>query len=487
MRALLSKIFSTQGLRGPVLTLLTGSTLGLIISLLAQLVLARLYTEAEFGVYGYFASIMAVLITFTGLRYEDALMLQEEERDAGVVVLLGFLVVTFFAAVTAVLALWRTKIATLLEMPAMAPYLVLVPVTLIAMRGTKLAELWLARKRSFRVVSASQLANNTTMAGYKVGADVPPLSAGAEGLIGGYFVGNAAPFFILWTIILRRSGRLLRDAFRWRAIWAAAKRYWRFPLFSTPATLVASLELRAAFFFVPVFFVVQKQEILGLYTFAFTNVSIPLAYFARAVAQVFFVSAVEAQLQGNLHVVAEGVHRRLVMVMLFPTLVILVAGPDLFAIVFSETWREAGIYAQYVAPWIFLASVCSPLSRIYDVLQRQRLDFVMGFVSLVLVIAALLLGGRTGDVRTYLLFLCVGGCLARLLRLAVVSYLAHVPAFKVVAPYFRYLAYAAPGLLLMLGIRALGDPLLTVAGSLAATGIYGVLLLWKEKLIRWPL
>ncbi len=482
MRELLSRVFSSQGIRGPVITLVSGSSAALVIALVTQPVLTRLYKDPDlWGLYGFFTATMAVLITFTGLRYEDGLMFPEKDEDAGAVAWLGFLVVSFFAAAAAGLTIWRSEIAALAKMPDAAPFLMLIPIALIAMRGTKLAELWLTRERAFRVISGGQVANAATMSSSRIAAGMPPVSAGAAGLIGGYVAGNVINFVILAVILFRRSSRVLRRAFRWRKIAEAAKRYRRFPLFSMPATLSAALVMRMPLFLIPVYFYPNHKAIAGMFTLAFSNTSIPLACFSRAVAQVFFVGAVEAQAKNRLNIITEGVHRRLVMVMLFPALVILVCGPDIFAVVFGKGFREAGNYAQFLVPWLFLGSVCSPLSRIYDVTQRQRLDFLMGFVSLGTVIGALVAGGLTRDVRTFLWCLCIGGCLARCIQLNVLSRLARVRLSRMLAPYLRYLTFALPCLALMIGVVQVGKPLLTVAAALAGTGMYGALVLWKEK------
>ena len=78
LRIWLKQLFSTEGFRGPALTLLSGTTVVLVLAYLAQPVLTRLYSEAEFGLSDYFVSVMVVLISFTSLRYEDALMLPED-------------------------------------------------------------------------------------------------------------------------------------------------------------------------------------------------------------------------------------------------------------------------------------------------------------------------------------------------------------------------------------------------------------------------
>jgi len=171
-----------------------------------------------------------------------------------------------------------------------------------------------------------------------------------------------------------------------------------------------------------------------------------------------------------------------VMVALFPMLVILACGPDLFGTVFGEQWREAGVYARFLVPWSFMSTVCSPLTRLFDVTQRQRLDFLMGCASLGIVYISLLIGGRSGDIQLFLALLCAGGCLARFAQLYIFTHLAQVRYKQILAPYLRYLIFSLPGIALIIGVTQMAQPMLTVVASIVAAALYGALLLWKDRL-----
>ena len=106
LRIWLNQLFSTDGFRGPVLTLLSGTTVVLTLSYLAQPVITRLYLPDEVGVAGYFVAVMTVLISFTSLRYEDALMLPDDDDEAAVVAWLALIVLACFAVLISVLAIW---------------------------------------------------------------------------------------------------------------------------------------------------------------------------------------------------------------------------------------------------------------------------------------------------------------------------------------------------------------------------------------------
>lgn len=480
LRIWLKQLFSTEGFRGPVLTLLTGSMGVLALSYLSQPVITRLYTPDEVGVAGYFGSMMAVLISFTSLRYEDALMLPEDEDEAAVVAWLALVVLACFTIVISVLLIWHEALATRLGIPAIAPFLLLVPPTLLAMRTAKVAEVWLIRAKRFRQVTAGQVANTTTMVTARIGAGLPPINAGAGGLIGGYLVGHLVSMLVVGSAAIRHSAQRLGAAFSWARIGKAARRYRRFPFFSTPSALIGTLIARLPVFLLPFYF---DDTVIGLFVLAFNVLSIPLSHLGSAIAGVFFVHAAEAQRAARLPEVSDIVHRRLVMLGLFPTLALLLAGPDVFEVFFGTAWREAGVYVQYVGPWLFLGAVASPLTRLFDVLERQRLDFATSVLMFVLMAAALIVGGRTGEVSTTLLLLGGVGAGVRLIQLGVLLRLAHVPFRAVFGAYGRYLLFSLPGLLLIAGALWLDAVWLTTGATIVAGLIYMGLVLWKDKLL----
>lgn len=297
VRSFLARLFATEGFRGPVLTLLTGSSVVLLLAFLAQPVITRLYTRDELGIMGYFVSLVATIITFSSLRYEDAIMLPKRDRDASVVVWLALSVLGCSTALVMGLLIWREEIAAFARIPDVAPYLILVAPTIVAMRLAKVAELWLIRQRRFRHVTAGQVANTATMVTSRIGTGLPPISAGAEGLIGGFLAGHVASTLVVSVSVLKRYGNQILSSFSTRAILKAATRYRRFPLFSTPSSFFSTLTARLPIFFIPFFF---DETVLGLFFLAYNILVIPLGHLGSAVARVFYVHAAKAHLVGRL-------------------------------------------------------------------------------------------------------------------------------------------------------------------------------------------
>ena len=222
---------------------------------------------------------------------------------------------------------------------------------------------------------------------------------------------------------------------------------------------------------------------VGLFGLAFNAVLIPLSLVGVAVAQVFFVHAAEAHRAGTLTGLTSTVHRRLVMVGLFPVLGLLLAGPDVFDFVFSDAWRPSGHYVRYLGPWLLLTAVASPLTRLFDVLERQRLDLAVSFGMFVVLTTALYVGGRTGDADLCLRSLGIAGAIVRSVQIAILLRMAGVRLLDGMRPYLRYLAFSLPGLLLIAFTLSFQRPVLTTAAFAMAGAGYVLLVLWRDRLL----
>ena len=262
------------------------------------------------------------------------------------------------------------------------------------------------------------------------------------------------------------------------AMRSVARRYRHFPLFATPSSLLNTVVGRLPILLLPFYF---DLELVGLYGRAFTALAIPLSLVGTAVARVFFVHAAEANRAGGLASLTAKVHARLVMTGLYPTLLLIAAGPGLFGFVFGTEWRLAGIYEQYLACWFFLSAVASPLTRLFDVLEKQRTELVVSILTSILLTGALVLGGSTGNAAFTMALVAVVGSATRLVQIGILLKLAGIPPRQIHRPYLRY---ALMGLPLALIVRLVhgsgplwGIALTSVATSMAYLGIVA----WNER------
>jgi O-antigen/teichoic acid export membrane protein len=187
--------------------------------------------------------------------------------------------------------------------------------------------------------------------------------------------------------------------------------------------------------------------VVGYFTVAVASVAVPVALVTDAVGQVFYVRAAEAVREGRLGPLVEFLFARLVAFAAFPVLAVALLGPDLFALVFGETWRTAGEFARLLAPWLLLAAVAPPLTRVFDVTERQRSELAVGAWTAVLIGTALAVGAWLGEVDLALIALAVGGALARVVQLGWIAHIAGASGGRMTAALLTSLAAAAVALL----------------------------------------
>ena len=65
-----------------VATLISGTTLAQAVSVLIYIVLSRIYTDEDFGIFGLYMNILNITIIFSTAKYELAILLPKSERES---------------------------------------------------------------------------------------------------------------------------------------------------------------------------------------------------------------------------------------------------------------------------------------------------------------------------------------------------------------------------------------------------------------------
>lgn len=471
-------LFDDSAFRAPVLKMLSGTGVAFIVGYLANIVLLRLFPPEFWGVSDYVIAWVSILAPVSSLRYEDALMLPEDRRQAAHAYLLSIGAVVLFCGVALATLLLSPDLMAYFEAKGAGRWMLLLPVALLANRLAKITELWLSRHDRFVHVSAAQVVQTTSMFGTRIGAGW--VGPGPGGLLWGYVVGYAAAFLGMSRAAAHHVREALQSRPTWTEMRALASRYRRFPTFTMPAALISGLITRLPILLIPVWF---SMEVTGEFSRGFNMLFVPLSLIAAAVAQVFFVRAVDAHRAGGLAAFTANVHARLVLMTFWPSLVLMIAGPDIFEALFGADWRNAATYLLFVAPWILFTVVASPLTRLFDVLERQRLEFGVTVVSLAVIALSLFIGGQSGDVSRLLLYLGIGGLVARAGQTLLLLRIARCSWRDMVRPYLRYAILSAPLLAFVAWTSTYSIPLLTTAAALIGGLLFLGLAAWRDGLL----
>lgn len=482
LRKWLRQLFSQDGFRGPVLTLLSGTAVGTGIAYFGEIVLMRVYSPADFGLFTLFTSFLALLLPIGSLRYEDALMVPKEDDDAAPILGVAFLVMVAITLIVFLLFyIFGPALTTFMGKDALLPWLLWVPFGFLVIRIAKLIELWLTRKNRFPWVSGAITFRSIALVSMKFTLSLPSLALGASGLIGGYVAGHLLHGFSLLVGWRKEAKHLVKRCFKREAMRTAAYRFRRFPLYGAPAALLNAVQMH-----LPVLalgFLFAEANVVGWFGQAMKAV-LPISLLARMIAQVFFVRAAEAHHAKTLTSLTTGVHKRLVMLSLFPSLVLICVGPELFSLIGPE-WKTAGTFVQYLMPWLMLAAIASPLTRLFDVLEKQHVDLYISILMFTFLCFALLVGWFNPLIKVAVISLGVAGSAGRIIHIGVMTRLVHIPIRTVLGHYAVYLLYSIPFLALLYLARSIESVwlFLLVVGS-CGLGYYSFIA-WKEDLLQF--
>lgn len=456
----------------------TGLSQGLVV--LASPLLTRLYGPEDFGILAVFGAFIGLLGGFSCMRYEHALPLAKDETEAANLVALCAVILGTTVLITcAALLVFGDHLAGWLNMPALRPYMWLLPVGVFAMGAAEVARFWVVRAKNFKRVAGSGIAASIMVVSLQVGFGAA--KTGPTGLILGRLGGIICGAVVLLTVPLRDL-RPLVGKISLSNLVQVAKRHNQFPLLFLPSSAINAFGRELPILFLSIFF---GPATTGLYALTRRVLTLPTILVGQQVRKVYYAYAADAKRDGDLQHLTKAVFTALVQISLPGMAILAIVAPELFALVFGETWRDAGFYAQWICPWVFMALICSPLTRLPMIFERQGGELVFQIVLLAARALALVVGGVAQDVvLAFALFgtvsfLCWAGFLVWSMRLVEIGLL------DVLGVCARELAVAAavilPLILAKLGFLVPEGDLVLLAVAAGCVTVAAAILVFRSK------
>jgi len=373
---------SANGFWKHVATVLGGSIGAQAMPLLAAPLITRMCGPDALGAFSVWMGVVAVSAIAATLRLETAMILDHEEEQQRVcfgVVLRTASIVALLVSGGALLA-HALGLAALRQQSWMALALLGAGTWLTACTQTTLA--YATSHKAFGKAARAKVWGAATIALGQVLLLV--LGADGTGLLAGQLIGlgvGLAAALLLLRPPLPRFG--LHAGLRfglWFGLWFGAperaylwrhEKFWRFSL---PSNLLNALVGQLPLFLIGMH---HGATAAGLYALTQRVVSAPVSLLAASVLEVFKRESVhEFQTLGHCSQAYRYTFKALLLLGLGPALVLLLFSPALFAWVFGSAWREAGELARILAPLCLLNFIASPLSYVFFVAGKQKVDLV---------------------------------------------------------------------------------------------------------------
>lgn len=362
-------------------TVLTGTAAAQIVPLLAAPLITRLCTPGDLGAFGIWIGIIAIASTVATLRLEAAMILDHEPSAQQTC----FSVIAYFSTAIAIFLTLCAVLARLSGLPhpqAISWFALLtIGIATWVTAYTNTASAYATSYRAFGKAALVKIYGAGAIAVSQVGL----LLFGVDGnaLFAGHIMGLGVGMTAAIILLSPPRPRIAMVPTATQRIYLEKHQsFWRYSL---PAGL---LNIAAGKF--PLFLIGAKYGLFAAGLFALTErlLTAPVSLLATSVREVFKRESVhEFQTLGNCTRAYRNTFKGLVLLGLGPALFIFAFAPGLCAWVFGEPWREAGVFARILAPLYFLNFVASPLSYVFFVAGKQKIEFIWQIALFVTTIA----------------------------------------------------------------------------------------------------
>jgi O-antigen/teichoic acid export membrane protein len=368
-----------------ILVLLTGTTIAQAIPIAVTPILTRLYTPEEFGVFALFLSIVTIAALIATGRYEVAIMLPERDENSKQVLILAVVISCVFSLfLLGVVLLFSEQIELVFGIEGVGDWIYIVPFGIFIMSIYNSLNYWMSRNREFRLVSLNRVLQSSSVSSIQIFFGL------VLKLKVGLIISDVIGRLISLLYLLRHLYKKDKFTFRKKRAVVLASKYKKFPVYELPASTLNSAALQSPFFIIPIIFGTVTS---GLYFLVFRVVMMPVSLLGSAFLEVFRSHATEDMRKyGTCTKIFKKTLRMLFLLGIPPTVILMVWGPELFAFVFGEQWGVAGVYAQILAPMAFVRLMSSPLSYMFFLKEKLKLNLVFQGAYLSLILLSIFVG-----------------------------------------------------------------------------------------------
>ena len=386
-----------------ILTLVSGTAISQAIVLALSPVISRLYTPYEFGIFGTYMSIVSAIAIFSAGRYELAIVLPEKDEDAinlfAIAFIINILVSVCSFIISLIIILFFSAQLQLSE--NIIFWLYFLPLFVFFIGCYQVLSNWANRKKNYKSISYYRVSNSliTSTANIGLGA----LKTGSAGLFIGNLLGNILSVFVFWGTLFSEIRSLSKFVSR-KKMSDIAKLYKKFPLTNSFQAASDIFQINGVIYFISYFF---SQTVVGSFSYTIRILQAPMNFIGGSIAQVFYQEASSLKNQNKeISSLVSSTMQKSALIALPVPVILMLFGPEIFAFVFGEQWREAGEYARILSPWFLFDFIRATVSQVVFVTGTQSRLLQFSLIGNAIVILAMLYGGMIShDVhRGFILF-----------------------------------------------------------------------------------
>ncbi|MHC8514319.1 lipopolysaccharide biosynthesis protein [Sporosarcina sp. ITBMC105] len=370
-----------------VLTLMKGTAIAQFLPVLISPILTRMYTPEEFGIFAIYIAVISVLTPIVSGRYELAIALPKEERKALSLFTLTIIINLCVTLVAIIFILFTAdRIVDLLSLQD-SVWLYLLPIGLFLVGIFNSLTYLNNRHGRFGYLAKSKINQSIAMAVSQLFLGI--IKLGSIGLLIGYCIGQISSILKLREKI-EITTKVKKDNINKKDLLSISKEYNEFPKYSMITHSTEALSTNIPNLLFSKFFGTQYT---GYYSLTTRTINLPMSLIGRSVGDVFLSTASKLYREnGNCKDIYIKTLKILAIIPVVPFIFLFLYAEGLFAFVFGEEWRIAGSYARILIPALYVQFIASPLSHMFIIAKKVKLEFFIQVIILILSVLSFIIG-----------------------------------------------------------------------------------------------
>lgn len=369
-------------------SLTVGTIIAQLIPVIASVILARLYDEADMGSFAAFSSILSIVTVLIAFKYEMAILPSKDKKEGiNIVSMCIFISILVAIVLYIVLIFAHNSIADLLNINSISAFLFAIPLCSVLYEIFMCNNEWCVKNKYFKNLAVCKILNTAFIAVLSVLFGLVGLKS--SGMIYGQIFGQVLiAIYVIFRFLIkdRDSLKLISPKETIREI----RKQKSYPLTLFPAQLINTVAGQIPVLVITAAFGAAE---VGLFSFALRILSVPMTMVANAIGDIFRQRAQsDKESSGNswnafiklsIFLVISGI-------VIFGLIALL--APVLFKFIFGANWERAGVYARILCLGEFVNFVAMPTTGLFIVYNKKRLLLVWQIIYATLTAASIFIG-----------------------------------------------------------------------------------------------
>jgi lipopolysaccharide exporter len=367
-----------------ILILSKGTLIAQVFPFITSLFLTRFYTTSDFGLYTIFMSITSILSVVTTFGLENLIFLSNSEIRLHHATVLSLSVMVIVSLILSISIVYFIPAFSMVQFTTYSEGFVgsLIFFYIVSSSISTILNVVLVKKGHFKFLSNSKIL-------FAIFSSLAQLTFAMFDLksLGLIYASMSSYIFVdfFFIIYIVKNDLFGQIKIRYKNLCLLLKRYRKFSLLATPAALISVVINE-----IPVFMISRLfgESVVGLYSFGYRLVVLPLTIVSNAFQDVFRKECSdEFNRLGDCRVSYMRTFTMLLKAFVFLLIGYLFVLPLFFDLFFNNDWKESVLYIQIISPFVLIRALSSILS--YPIFLSERMNMNLFFLITLCILTVL--------------------------------------------------------------------------------------------------